>query len=198
MPYTLITDNKLADATVKPVAKLEENKVTRELIRSVGFHVWRGSQCLVQTDDDGNVRHIHAGRMSTQRRGAWGRYYNFVVAYTPPQYRRQGEARSALAYMLNLHKPDRLKSLAGSHLGALLHLGMGDQMWGATEKGELLVDTPVGEWTGPQEMPFHARSFIKHMPEGEERAQMIKKASPLTRDQVLAFLAERYGVAGEA
>lgn len=166
----------------------------KELLGQVRMHVFRGARAFVLEHEDGTPLTLHVGRHATNRRGAWGWYYNFVVAYTPPALRRNGYARAALRQALQATYPpsaphaDRLKSLAGSKYGVLLHLGLGHQFWGANAKGELVVDTPLVP-RSRLGVPFHGRTAFAHLDLDE---QALNQARPMSFTEIDAVYHAKY------
>lgn len=88
-----------------------------------------------------NISHI-----GSRKKNGWEPYLNWYVAYTTPEYRRLGAATTLGAFVRELAVEKgcvRVKSLAGSWLGLLLHHSFGDQFWGLTPKREVQVDSPL-------------------------------------------------------
>lgn len=123
---------------------------------------WRTADVYVMSDAEGvvSVSAHYFGR--SPRKNAWGRYTNWMLAYTVPEKRRMGHATALEEFMeltARMAGLDRMRSLAQSVGGARLHLRMGHQFWGVTGRGELIVDTPLEqglEW--PSGIPERARS----------------------------------------
>lgn len=179
------------DFFTRPWAK--EDKECANLLGQVRMHAWRGAKVFVleQEGEPGSWKpvHLHVGHFATNRRGLWGRYYNFLVAYTPPALRRNGLAREALDRRVRELKPDRLKSLAGSKYGVLLHLGLDHQFWGMNLKGEFIIDTPLKP--GSREgAPFHGRSAYAHANKSPEQLDL---ARPMTATEIAVAYRSKYG-----
>ena len=112
---------------------------------------------------DGNLLSINVTAFQkSARKNAWGRYINFYLAYTMPEYRYKGFASMLVEHIeqkaLELGY-NRMRSLAGSYAGVRLHMHFGHQFWGIAKKGELIVDTPLrngDEW--PDGVPERART----------------------------------------
>ena len=191
------------DQYTKPLAKADA--ACKALLGDVRMHAFRGARVLLGfavTQD--TLLTIHVGRSSTTRRGAWGRYYNFLVAYTPPEHRLKGFARAALAHALDfphpLHAiaPDRIKSLAGSKAGILLHMSLGHQFWGVNDKDELIVDTPLRTGSRPG-VPFHGRSATAHRLHAEQEGMTpdiheaaLNTVKPMTGHELAMFYRLKY------
>lgn len=190
-----VSDLPTLDAITKPWAR--EDPDAKELLGTVRMHAFRGSVVRVVYEASGlDPLHIHIGHLSKQRRGAWGVYYNWLLAYTPPPLRRVGLARWAFNDQVHFHlglDVDRIKSLAGSKYGVLLHYGMGHQFWGATDKGELVVDTPAHDNVRfPLAVPFHARTLPKWKGLAEADGEDMKGVRPMNPAEVKAFYKDRY------
>lgn len=189
----IITDKLELDALIKPWAAAD--KASKALLMQCQLHLWRGLETLVALDTDGTPVHIHVGHRSKQRRGAWGIYYNWVIAYTLPDYRRQGLARWTFHHQLRDRSAegklpvDRIKSLAGSKYGVLLHAGLGHHMWGATDKGELIVDSPWSQVEFPTTVPFHART----LPEWKDADTTGVEVRPMKDAEIREFFASQHG-----
>jgi GNAT superfamily N-acetyltransferase len=112
-----------------------------------------------------------------KKKNGWGRYVNWHLAYTLPEFRRQGFARKlARAVELEARKAGyhRLKSLCQTQLGYFLHRSLGHQCWGPFVKaigqraaggeksrGALVVDTPLRtDWQFPEGIPIEARCAL--------------------------------------
>lgn len=114
--------------------------------------------------DTGNVVSWNATYLAKGKKAdGWGKYANFYLAYTLPEFRKQG-----LATMLYNHVVEnaraagmfRIKSLVLSKLGYYLHRGLGHKFWGVEIKGELVVDEPLIERAWPDGVPKKARAAL--------------------------------------
>lgn len=135
----LVTDVKEARQWVKLCG--ERGPVLAE----VELHIFRGATLFVE-HEDGVPRTYNVTRFGKRKKNAWEPYANWYTAYTPTAYRRRGYARQLadqVKHMAVTHGCVRLKALAGTRLGLLLHIGLGDELWGVTEKAEVVVDTPL-------------------------------------------------------
>lgn len=188
------TDLPELDAITKPWARAD--KASAELLGQVRMHVFRGAEALLMFDSDNTPIHVHVGAMAKRARGAWGMYYTMHVTYTPPDYRGHGVAGFALEWQFSRHKPDRYRSLAGTAEGILFQVGMGVELWGATEKGELLVDSPVGDGSRfPKAVPYHARALPGWRELAAEDGEDMKGVRPMTLTEIKTFYRHRYGKA---
>lgn len=134
-----ITDPKQSREWVK--AACERSPVLSE----IELHVFRGATLKVLTIEDYPVSY-NVTRLGKRRKNVWEPYANWYTAYTVTRCRRQGYAR----FLAEMVKKEaiafgcrRLKALAGTKLGVLLHAGLGDQFWGITDSLEVVVDTPL-------------------------------------------------------
>lgn len=138
------------------------------------------------------------------RKNAWGRYVTHYLAYTRPTARAFGFAShgemdlQAEAFERGY---DRLQTLCQSWLGVLYHGRLRDQIWGANDKGELVIDSPLHPGPWPDGVPIKARKWnttgaetddttlhaILTAPDGRFRA------SPEQADRAIAKRAERRG-----
>ena len=97
----------------------------------------------------------------SKAKNAWGRYINWVYAFTATPFRHRGIASAmqrqveADAVMLGY---SRLKALAGSYAGVRLHYTLGHDFWGLGKNGEIVVDTPLFEQEWPETVPIEARA----------------------------------------
>ena len=115
------------------------------VLAEVELHVFRGAVLTVLHDEEQplsfNVTHF-----GKRRKNVWEPYANWYIAYTVEWARRRGHART----LAEIAKAEavargcrRLKALAGTRLGVLLHDALGDQFWGVTDRAEVVVDTPL-------------------------------------------------------
>lgn len=101
-----------------------------------GIGLYEGDQLL-------SVNVSHVGK---QKRGKWGRYVQSHYAYTIPERRRQGHAKTLFRYaearwiQQGAH---RLKDLIGAWLGVYLHRSLGHTIWGLERRGHLVIDHPL-------------------------------------------------------
>jgi len=97
---------------------------------------------------DGRCVGAAMGWTQKRKRGIWGRYFNLVFAYVSVPDRRQKYATLMVNTLLDDARSagaDRLKSLAGSRLGFLLHEFLNHTMWGLDEHGHMVIDHPLTE-----------------------------------------------------
>lgn len=135
------------------VVKMIDEK--HALLNEVRMHVFRGSPLWVLIGGDGKILSLLVMHFGKQKRGIWGPYVNGLVAYTPVPLRRRGYAtvlckeRERVAKELGCR---RLKSLACTEAGLMLHYSLGHQMWGLSEGDEVVINTPLVEldpaWMG--------------------------------------------------
>ncbi len=90
-----------------------------------------------------------------KKKNAWGRYVNFHLAYTFPEYRFRGYATQLSRYVEEDARRQgyhRLKSLCQSYAGFRLHLALGHGFYGVQAAtahrgkdgaGALVVDAPI-------------------------------------------------------
>ncbi len=137
---TMVTDPKAARVWVKACA--EKSPVLAE----VELHVFRGATLFVGHEPDGTPLTYNVTRLGKKKKNVWEPYANWYIAYTPVAVRRRGYARGLAEMVKDMaiaHGCVRLKALAGTRLGLLLHIGLGDELWGVTDKDEVVVDTPL-------------------------------------------------------
>lgn len=132
------------------------------MIDEVALDLYRGGTPYLRVLD-GNPISLNITRLSNRkRRDAWGRYSNFYLAYTLPEYRKQGHATALCRWIqetLASEGYDRMKSLAGSWAGFRLHLALGDIFWGKAENGCLVVDSPLHSGSFPSTIPRLIRTY---------------------------------------
>lgn len=104
---------------------------------------------------------INATYFGQKKKNAWEPYANFLLAYTRLSHRRRGHAKELARHVLELAKTHgcrRLKSLAGTRLGARLHQSLGHQFWGVNKRMEAVVDSPLIDRTAfPEGVPASVR-----------------------------------------
>jgi GNAT superfamily N-acetyltransferase len=121
---------------------------------------------------DGKAASFNATYFSRgKKKNAWGRYVNFHLAYTFPEYRFHGFATQLSRFVEEEARKQgyhRLKSLCQSYAGFRLHLALGHGFYGiqaATAHrgkdgaGALVVDAPIKmDWQFPTDTaPIEAR-----------------------------------------
>jgi GNAT superfamily N-acetyltransferase len=147
-------------------AKEQEGRV-HPVLKDLGVTVFWGARLWV-AEVDGFIVHLNATKLGKRKKNKWEPYANWYIAYTLPAARRAGIALAVGRHVREVAVAAgcvRLKSLAGSFLGLRLHLAMGDECWGRTTTGEVVVDTPLveGNWSG---VPPNARQDVQ-MKNGE-------------------------------
>lgn len=170
-------DLKPVDALVKPWAKADPESA--ELLGQVRMHVWRGATATLLMSQDQQPLCLVVGKLLVRPRGEWGRYYNLLVMYTPPESRGRGHLQTLFPYATE--GADRLKSMAGSFSGVVTYLRMGFRFWGETPKGELVVDEPLTAHR-PAGTPYYPATLLKPVPR-----------RPLSLPEVTRFVHRRYG-----
>lgn len=138
------------------VQVIREPKLARLAVRECGerspvlaeveLHVFRGATLYVLLDSRGAPVSYNVTRFGKRKKNAWEPYANWYTAYTIEQERRKGHA-SYLARLVKERAIDagcvRLKALAGTTGGLMLHAALGDELWGITANVEVAVDTPL-------------------------------------------------------
>lgn len=135
----IVTDPKIARGWVKACG--ERSPVLAE----VELHVFRGATLFVEGDVDAPIS-LNVTRFGKRKKNAWEPYANWYTAYTVERFRRQGYAITLARHVQRAAREAgcrRLKALAGTRLGLLLHVALGDQLWGVTDLVEVVVDTPL-------------------------------------------------------
>lgn len=171
------------EAMWKP--RTRQLSIERELINSLGLYENRiKGDFYWLKNDDGRIVSLNVSYVQKSKaKNAWGRYLNVYLALTLPDHRQYGYAKELMSEVERqalLAGCKRLKSLAGSPLGALLHLSLGHSFWGPTPKGELKVDSQLG----------NADLVYLEFPNGvpiEARQNAVGKA-PLTATQILEIM----------
>lgn len=109
------------------------------------LQVYRGSYGTVLLHEDAPVS-VNVSHIGKRKKNIFEPYLNWYIAYTLPEFRRHGFATAlyrAVEEKAQGNGCRRIKSLAGSVSGALLHLSLDHLIWGTTEKKELIVDSPL-------------------------------------------------------
>lgn len=123
----------------------EENHVVLKDVRRDVFYggaVW----VTYYGADDSEPVSLCVGKLGKRKKNIWEPYLNWYTAYTLPTYRRRGFATElywAMEQEALKAGCRRVKSLAGSSAGLALHLSLGHQCWGKTDKDEVYVDSPL-------------------------------------------------------
>jgi GNAT superfamily N-acetyltransferase len=115
------------------------------VLAEIELHVFRGAT-LYTLQNEGHILSYNVTRFGKRKKNIWEPYANWYTAYTIPNERRKGYARQLMQHIRILAIRAgcrRLKARAGTMLGLLLHVGMGDELWGVTEELDVLVDTPL-------------------------------------------------------
>jgi len=128
--------------------------------------------------EDGAAVAFASAHFESERKNAWTPYVNWVTAYTQREYRRRGYAK-ALGRHIEAEALKRgckrLRSMAGSHLGVLLHLSLGHQAWGVSADRYVAFDTPLVAGSWPASTPISVR-------------RTTTRTDPLTKAEVLDIL----------
>jgi GNAT superfamily N-acetyltransferase len=140
-----------------------DDRISRQMLSGsrVAVMSW-GVPCIGLKVDDVLISVNVTNFSKSKRKNAWGRYLNFYLAYTVPEYRHQGYASRLVEHVERTaieQGYNRMKSLAGSYAGVRLHMRFGHTFWGIAKKGEFIVDTPLksgDEW--PEGIPIEARN----------------------------------------
>ena len=115
-----------------------------------------------------------------KKKNAWGKYTNFYLAYTPPEFRRQGHAKILQMAIEGLALEQgyaRVKSLTQSYLGLRLHMSLGHWFWGVNERNEIGVDTPLDTVKDfPAGVPIEMRGLVNpHLLNRDDLLQIVAK-----------------------
>lgn len=170
---------KAATALFKDEPTENEYKFTKQLVKTISQLDFWGARMWVW-EVDGKAVSINATRFSEgPSRDAWGKYSSWYLAYTLPGHRRKGYATNLQIYIEHLAREagmGRLRSLVGSWGGFRLHYRMGHDFWGLTDRGELVVDSPI--------------DFSKEFPSGvPKRARAVcKTGKRLTKEELVKIL----------
>ena len=96
--------------------------------------------------DNGRPVSINHTAFGKRKKNSWEPYANFYLAFTRPSLRRQGFAKQ-LALHVETDARERgcvrLKALAGTTPGLMLHVGLRHELWAVTDQREVVVDTPL-------------------------------------------------------
>lgn len=122
------------------------------VLSELSMTMFRGAQCWVVYQGD-DIVHIHASKFGKRKKNKWEPYWNWYIAYTRPDLRRQGYAKKVSERIHAMAVEAgcvRMKSLAGTLGGLRLHMSRGDELWDLRPSGEVVVDTPLieGDWRG--------------------------------------------------
>jgi GNAT superfamily N-acetyltransferase len=150
MELVEITSWKQAKPGLEP-ARIAEGR-RHPVVAELDMTLFRGARCWAVYEGE-TITHIHASKFGKRKKNKWEPYWNWYIAYTHPDYRRQGLAKEVSVQVQEMAVEAgcvRLKSLAGTFGGLRLHMSRGDQLWGYDERGEVVVDTPLvdGDWSG--------------------------------------------------
>lgn len=155
----------------------EKHPVLTEVRRDVfyGGSVWVLYDDLHPGDLEPVPLSIHVTKLGKRKKNKWEPYANWYTAYTTPDHRRKGHATALYRAMETeaiAKGCRRVKSLAGSKAGALLHMSLGHQCWGETDNHELAYDTALpgsealyGKEPPPQvpcDMPY-SKATVNHI-----------------------------------
>jgi GNAT superfamily N-acetyltransferase len=154
----------------------DHERFERAYLANLGLYKFYGATFYLARDDlDWPVSLIVARPGTSPRRNAWGRYVNHYLAYTAPNWRRQGYATAAETKVRQLwagYGYDRVKTLCQSWLGFCYHEHLRDRIWGVKAgTGELAIDSPLKphrDGTGPAGIPIKARAAALHPDTGQE------------------------------
>lgn len=147
----IVTEPKEARRIVKDIG--EKSSVLSE----VDMGVFRGAPLYILRDPAGALLTLNVTYFGKKSKNIWEPYANWYTAYTPVAIRRKG-------YATELYKVveaeaikrgcKRIKSLAGTYAGMMMHHALGHLLWGITpevrdEKGKMIrgrevcVDAPL-------------------------------------------------------
>lgn len=116
------------------------------VLAEVELHVFRGGILKVLVTDQGKPLSYNVTRLGKRKKNIWEPYANWYTAYTIERERNRGLA-TQLAETFKEEAVKfgcvRLKALAGTLAGLMLHNKLKDQFWGITEMMEVVVDTPL-------------------------------------------------------
>jgi GNAT superfamily N-acetyltransferase len=126
---------------------------------------------------DGKAASFNATYFARGReKSAWGRYVNFHLAYTFPEYRRRGYttliARTVFE-QAHAQGYKRVKSLCQTYGGYRLQVALGHEFWGFQSKyhdgrarlgtGALVVDSPLSKSDSfPEGVPYEAARSVNN------------------------------------
>lgn len=123
---------------------------------------FRGARFWVASRPEGLVSINVTRFQGSKAKNGWGRYANWIIAYTLPPYRQQGIATRLEFHVERVAVQEgmrRLKSLAGTWGGVRLHIACGHVFWGLARGGELAVDCPLPGQDGfPAGVPVEVRA----------------------------------------
>jgi hypothetical protein len=135
----------------------------REFLGYMGIYLLYAPEEIFALEVDGRLVSINVTHQSKRKRAdAWGRYINFYCAYTMPGQRYKGYASRLVRWTEEqgrLTDHQRMRSLAMSYAGFRLHYSLGHHFYGLTEKGELVIDTPLADTPFPDGVPRRSRQF---------------------------------------
>lgn len=134
----------------------------RPVLRNWNIYLQRFGGEGWAVEKDGRLISFNATRFNKRTdKDGWGRYINWFIAYTLPQFRRKGYACGLQLHIEALGRErgyHRVKSLIESYAGFRLHLALAHQLWGVNARNEILVDAPIHpSWRFPEGAPPMAR-----------------------------------------
>lgn len=165
---------------IRPIVSVDHARALRKLfyeverhpvLKTLDFDIYRGASGIAAFHEGLPVS-VHVSKIGKRHKNIWEPYLNWYIAYTTPHMRRKGYAKSLYELMEAMAENEgcrRVKSLAGSEGGAMLHHSLGHQMWGVTAKYEIIVDSPL---------PGHAHLYTDKTP------PTAQTAAPLTPAQL--------------
>lgn len=175
-----ISDGKHLRAIVKVLRGDYKNDATGwAVLKEADLMMFRGVGVWVGFVDGVPVT-LNATHFGKRKKNSWEPYANWYIAFTVASERRQGHAKHLARYVQNLACNAgcvRLKALAGTYHGLMLHNALEDQFWAITDKLEVQIDTPLVD-KGCTGTPPNARKWTS-------------RTTPMTVEEVLAELGNR-------
>jgi len=155
----------------------------KSFVRSMDLGVFYKSTIYALGGEEPPYITVNMTHMGTRRQGAWGRYVNFYYAYTAIGQRKKGYSGGLHRFLEELWLKsglDRIKSKVASYGGFRLHRGLGHQFWGLDEKKELVIDSPLVNWSSTRAFP---RGTTPRYARG-----VTESLSPYTPQQIVHYL----------
>ncbi len=115
------------------------------VLSEMSMFVFRGAIMYILVEKELPIS-FNVTYIGKRKKNVWEPYANWYSAYTVTPRRREGHAKKLATEVRNEAISlgcRRLKSLAGTYLGLVLHESFGDQFWGIRENMEVIIDTPL-------------------------------------------------------